>query len=185
MVVPPVLQTKRLRLRPITPADAEDLQRAASEREVAEAMISLPHPYPEGEAERYIARQAADFAAETAVAFALEPRTAPKLGGVVEIRAIEPAHCQAELSFWLAAELWGQGYMSEALGPVLRYGFENLNLNRLYAYHMVRNPGSGRVLQKNGFVQEGLLRQRVYKAGVFEDVKIWAILRTDWRQQNA
>lgn len=148
-------------------------------------MISLPHPYPEGEAERYIAKQAADFEAGEAVTFALEPKRGLGLGGVIEIRAIEPVHCQAELSFWLAADLWGQGYMSEALQPILRYSFEDLALNRLYAYHMARNPGSGRVLQKNGFGQEGLLRQRVWKAGVFEDVKLWAILRTDWQQQTA
>jgi [ribosomal protein S5]-alanine N-acetyltransferase len=35
-------------------------------------------------------------------------------------------------------------------------------------------------LQKNGFIQEGVLRQRVRKWGVFEDVKLWAILRQDW-----
>jgi RimJ/RimL family protein N-acetyltransferase len=44
---------------------------------------------------------------------------------------------------------------------------------------MVRNPGSGNVLQKNGFVQEGVLRQRGQKWGIFEDVKLWAILRSD------
>ena len=75
--------------------------------------------------------------------------------------------------------------MSEALSPVLRFGFEELALNRLYAYHMVRNPGSGKVLQKNGLVEEGILRQRVRKWGVFEDVKLWAILRRDWNSQSA
>jgi [ribosomal protein S5]-alanine N-acetyltransferase len=81
--------------------------------------------------------------------------------------------------------MWGQGYMSEALQPILRCGFEDLDLNRLYAYHMTRNLGSGKVLQKNGFVQEGLLRQRVQKWGVFEDVKLWAILRKDWHGETA
>jgi len=72
--------------------------------------------------------------------------------------------------------------MSEALQAAVRYGFEGLGLNRLYAYHMVRNPASGRVLEKNGFVQEGLLRQRVRKWGRFEDVALWAILRREWRE---
>ena len=72
--------------------------------------------------------------------------------------------------------------MSEALQAAVRYGFEGLGLNRLYAYHMVRNPASGRVLEKNRFVQEGLLRQRVRKWGRFEDVALWAILRREWRE---
>jgi hypothetical protein len=73
-----------------------------------------------------------------------------------------------------------QGYMSEALKPATAFGFNHLSLNRLYAYHMLRNPSSGKVLQKSGFVQEGVLRQRVRKWGVFEDVALWAILRQDW-----
>jgi RimJ/RimL family protein N-acetyltransferase len=75
--------------------------------------------------------------------------------------------------------------MSEALKPMLRFAFEDLGLNRLYAYHMVRNPASGKVLQKNGFVQEGLLRQRVRKWGVFEDVALLAILHRDWQGKAA
>jgi hypothetical protein len=59
--------------------------------------------------------------------------------------------------------------MSEALKPVINFGFSDLELNRLYAYHMLRNPGSGKVLQKNGLIQEGVLRQRVRKWGM----KMW------------
>ncbi len=103
--------------------------------------------------------------------------------GIITIREIEQEHSQAELSFWLAVDAWGQGYMSEALKPVIWFGFETLSLNRLYAYHMARNPVSGKVLKKNGFVQEGLLRQRVQKLGVFEDVVLLAILRDDWKDK--
>ena len=46
---------------------------------------------------------------------------------------------------------------------------------------MLRNPGSGRVLEKNGFRQEGLLRQRVRKWGQFEDVALCAILLQEWK----
>jgi ribosomal-protein-alanine N-acetyltransferase len=45
---------------------------------------------------------------------------------------------------------------------------------------MVRNPASGRVLAKIGMKQEGLLRQRVRKWGVFEDVVLMAVLRAEW-----
>ena len=71
--------------------------------------------------------------------------------------------------------------MSEVVQTVVQYGFESLDLNRLYAYHMLRNPASRRVLEKNGFKQEGLLRQRVRKWGQFEDVSLWAILRQEWQ----
>ena len=142
-------------------------------------MISIPFPYPAGEAERYVIRQRSERDAGRSATFAIEHKTEGGLCGLVEVRDIEREHSQAELSFWLAAEVWGQGYMSEVVQAVVRYAFEVLCLNRLYAYHMVRNPASGRVLEKNGFTQEGLLRQRVRKWGQFEDVLQWAILRQD------
>jgi RimJ/RimL family protein N-acetyltransferase len=50
--------------------------------------------------------------------------------------------------------------MTEAVQTVVRYTFENIDLNRLFAYQMMRNPTSGRVLEKNDFKQEGLLMLR-------------------------
>jgi RimJ/RimL family protein N-acetyltransferase len=142
-------------------------------------MISLPHPYPPGEAERYLASQQAEGEAGRAVTFVIEQQQDGRFAGVVEIRAIEREHLQAELSFWLKREHWGHGYMSEVIGTVVQYGFTDLELNRLYAYHMARNPACGRVLEKNGFRREGLLRERVRKWGVFEDVLLYAILRRE------
>lgn len=181
MLIQSTLETDRLLLRSLAYADVPSIQATASVWAVADTMISIPHPYPDGEAERYVSRQIAAFEAGNSASFVIEHKPEKSFCGVIEIRAIEPEHSQAELSFWLAVEHWGNGYMSEALQPVLRFGFEELNINRLYAYHMVRNPASGRVLQKNGFTQEGLLRQRARKWSVFEDAKLWAVLRQDWQ----
>ena len=148
-------------------------------------MISVPHPYPADEAERFYARQQAEREAGRAVTFTIEHKAQRRFCGLVELRDIDREHLLGELSFWLAVEAWGQGYMSEVVREVVRYGFENLGLNRLYAYHMMRNPASGRVLEKNGFRQEGLLRQRVRKWGQFEDVRLWAILRQEWQDNQA
>ncbi|MBW4623228.1 MAG: GNAT family N-acetyltransferase [Cyanosarcina radialis HA8281-LM2] len=177
------LETERLLLRLLTHADIKSIQDAASDRRVADTTISIPHPYPGGEAQRYVFKKIADFESGESVSFAIESKAEKAFCGVIEIRDIDREHLQGELSFWLAVQAWGKGYMSEALQPIIRFGFEDLELNRLYAYHMVRNPASGRVLQKNGLLPEGLLRQRVRRWGVFEDVKLWAILRTDWQSK--
>ena len=47
---------------------------------------------------------------------------------------------------------WGHGYATEVVTALLRYAFEELDLNRIYAHHMVRNPASGRVMEKAGFL---------------------------------
>ncbi len=183
MIEQPVLETQRLRIRPLERSDTLAIQKAACVREIADTMISLPHPYPTGEAERYVARQQPEREAGRSVIFTIEQKTEGLFCGLIEVRDIDREHSQGELSFWLAVEAWGQGYMSEVVQAVVRYAFESLGLNRLFAYHMLRNPASGRVLEKNGFNQEGVLRQRVRKWGQFEDVAIWAILQQEW--QNA
>ncbi|MCU7930814.1 MAG: GNAT family N-acetyltransferase [Candidatus Thiodiazotropha sp. (ex Codakia rugifera)] len=178
-----VLETTRLLLRPIELSDSLEIQKAAGAREIADTMISLPHPYPVGGVERYIALQQAERDAGGSVTFTIKHKTEAWFCGLIEVRDIDRTHSQGELSFWLAIEAWGRGYMSEAVQTVVQYGFESLDLNRLYAYHMLRNPASGRVLEKNGFKQEGLLRQRVRKWGQFEDVLLWAILQHEWQDK--
>ncbi|MGF1495077.1 MAG: GNAT family N-acetyltransferase [Microcoleaceae cyanobacterium] len=184
MRIQPTLETNRLVLRPLALTDALVIREAASVRAIADTMISIPYPYPEQEAERYISSRIAEFESGYCVPFVIEHQSEAKFCGIIEIREIEREHSQAELSFWLTVEMQGKGYMSEALKPVLRFGFTDVNLNRLYAYHMVRNPASGRVLQKHGFTHEGVLRQRVRKWGVFEDVNLWAILQKDWQDRQ-
>ena len=181
MIEQPVLEIPRLRLRPLELSDTLAIQKAAGAREIADTMISLPHPYPLGEAERYIAWQKAERAVGRSATFTMEQKAEGWFCGLVKVRDIDREHSQGELSFWLAVEAWGQGYMSEVVQPVVRYAFESLGLNRLFAYHMLRNPTCRRVLEKNGFKQEGLLRQRVQKWGQFEDVALCAILRQEWQ----
>ncbi len=176
----PTLETPRLRLRPFMPADAPRLRELAGAREIADTTISIPHSYPEGLAERWIAQQAAEFAAGRTVAFAVQFKPDPALIGGIGLRDIDREHLQAELGMWIGVPWWGRGYALEATRALVDYGFGQLGLNRIHAHHLTRNPASGRVLTKAGFQREGLLRQRVRKWGVFEDVVLLALLRQDW-----
>jgi len=105
-------------------------------------------------------------------------RADDKLIGAVALRHIDREHLQAELSFWIGRPYWGQGFAREAGAAIVGCAFRDLGMNRLEAYHMVRNEGSGRVLKHLGFEQEGLLRERVRKWNRFEDVAVCALLRS-------
>ena len=174
------LLSERLLLRPFHPHDENDLQHLASQHDIADTMISLPHPYPDGHAQRCIVRYTEDFYAGRAAHFAITLKASGQLIGSIELRDIDREHLQAELSLWVTPPQWGRGYATEAAGSVLPYGFQQLGLNRIYAYHLTRNAASGRVLEKAGFQREGLLRQRVRKWDVFEDVVALALLREQW-----
>jgi ribosomal-protein-alanine N-acetyltransferase len=172
------LETRRLFLRPLQLADAPRLAMLAGRREIADTTISIPHPYSEGQARKWIAAQSESGG--RSIAFAITIRDNTHLIGVAGLRDVDAEHAQAELGFWIGLEWWRKGYATEAARAVVRYGFEQLKLNRIYAHHMVRNPASGRVLEKLGLKREGLLRQRIRKWGIFEDVVVLAILRSDW-----
>jgi RimJ/RimL family protein N-acetyltransferase len=176
----PTLETERLLLRPLRAEDAPAIAHLAGRREIADTTISIPHPYSAEQARQWIAAQGEVFAKGKFYVFGMELKCGGSLCGTVGLRELDREHSQAELGFWVALEYWGQGYATEAARAVVSFGFRQLGLNRVYAHHMVRNPASGRVLEKIGMRREGLLRQRVRKWGVFEDVVLLAALRGEW-----
>jgi [ribosomal protein S5]-alanine N-acetyltransferase len=176
----PKLITHRLVLRPFHLDDAPALQRLAGCREIADTMISVPHPYSQEDARQWIQRSLEDHSAGRAWHFAICPKPELRLAGAIELRDLDREHSQGELSFWVGVNSWGKGYASEAVMATLEFGFKQAGLNRIHAHYMVRNVVSGRVLEKAGMRREGLLRQRVRKWGVFEDVVLVAILRSEW-----
>jgi len=178
---PATLETERLVPRPLTPDDAAAVAKVAGSREIADTTTTIPHPYSEEQARAWIAARTSQSSTGKEIVFAVVTREDAQLIGAVGLREIDAEHSQAEMGFWIGVPSWGRGYATEAARRVVRYAFEELKLNRVYAHHMVRNPASGRVLEKLGMKREGLLRQRVRKWGVFEDVVLLAILHDDWR----
>lgn len=179
MAATPTIHTGRLLLRPFERADARTVTELASALEIADTTISIPHPYSLEVAVAWIAGQRRSRQRDQSFHFAVAERSSAQLVGCVELRSIDREHAQAELGFWVGTPFWRRGYASEAGSAVVRFGFESLGLNRIYAFHMARNPASGKVLEKLGMQREGILRQRVRKWGHFEDVMVYAVLRSD------
>jgi len=173
----PIL-TARLSLRTFVAADAPRLAELGGDRAIADTTISVPHPFTPSLAAAWIEQRR--VASNRHVTCAICRRTSPELVGYIGIVEIDHEHALGELSFWVGRPFWGAGIASEAAAAIVELAFQGLDLNRLQAYHMVRNPASGRVLARLGFQREGLLRQRVRKWGVFEDVVICGLVRADW-----
>lgn len=174
----PTLSTERLILRPFSPDDADAVARLAGAVEVASTTLSIPHPYPEGAAAAWIAGHAESFAQGRAVPFAITLRSDGALAGAIGLE-IDPEHLHAELGYWIAVPFWGRGYATEAARAMVRYGFEELGLHRIFAAHFTRNPSSGRVLEKIGMIHEGHRRGHLRKWGVLEDIEEYGLLRND------
>ncbi len=76
---------------------------------------------------------------------------------------------------------WGHGYATEAVGAVLGWAFETLDLNRVQAETDTRNQASARVLTKVGFAREGTLREDCVVDGEVSDSWVFGLLRREWR----
>lgn len=176
----PVLKTSRLVLTPLAQLHLNRFMTVASERTIADTTISVPYPLTEFGARALTDRAVAEGVEGRGAHFAVAIRPdEDTLVGYVAIKPIDREHDKGELSFWLEERHGGQGYTTEAAHATVAFGFGELQLNRICAYHMARNPASGRVLTKLGFRQEGLLRQGARKWGIYEDALLWARLRQD------
>ena len=174
----PRIETPRLLLRAFVDSDATDVQRLAGAREIADTTENIPHPYDDGVAEHWIKSLAANYETGEKVTWAITRRRDKALLGAVGL-TIERELNKAELGYWVGLSYWTQGFATEAAEAVVRYGFAVLQLNRIAARHLVRNPASGRVMQKIGMRREGVARQDTLKWGQYEDVVWYAILRDE------
>ena len=180
----PELRTDRLLLRPFTLADAPTVQRLAGERDISSTTLNIPHPYEDGMAEEWISAHQSRFDEGESVTYAIVLYKDGALLGAISLVNISQRHQNAELGYWIGKPHWNNGYCTEAARAVLRYGFGALGLNRIYASHLSRNPASGRVMEKIGMTYEGCQRQHTKRWGVFEDLKMYAILKTEYEPQS-
>lgn len=111
--------------------------------------------------------------------FAIVRKKQDILIGVIGLH-LKKQHDLGELGYWIGEPYWNQGYCTEAAREVIRYGFEELDLNRIQARYMTKNPASGRVMEKIGMQREGTLRQSLHCFDSFEDVHVSAILHEEY-----
>lgn len=175
----PVLRTERMILRAFTLDDASAITELLMDKEIAANTQLIPFPYTLEMATEWIEPQAKTWQEGRATVFAVCLAAPSERGTVIGVIGLEidSVHERAELGYWIGKAYWGKGYCTEAATAVIEFGFEQLGLNRVFAYHMLRNPASGRVMEKLGMMPEGELKQHTKKWGVFEDVALFGILR--------
>lgn len=180
----PEITTERLRLRAFRDADALHVQRLAGDRRIADTTSHVPHPYPDGIAEAWIATHEASWELGRGLALAVASRATDELLGAIGL-TIKPEQKSAELGYWIGVPYWGQGYCSEAARGLIDFAFTAMGLERVHAHHFARNPASGRVMEKAGMTYEGTRAGVIMKWGRPEDAKFYGIARTDWERHRA
>ena len=176
----PVIETERLRLRPLQMGDARDMFSYASDDAVSLHVLWDTHRTL-ADSRAFIRAARRQYRLGLPSTFGITLRDTGRLIGTIGVMWVNFEFKSAEVGYSLAKAQWNQGLMTEALSAVLDYAFSVLHLNRVEAQYETENPASGRVMEKCGMHLEGTLRSRVYNKGRYMDVNLCAILRKEHR----
>lgn len=181
----PAIETQRLLLREIVPADAPALFAIHGDPVLMRWFGA--DPLPDVVAAEGLVKLFASWRAlsNPGVRWGLQVKGSVGLIGSVGLFAWNRNWRKCTLGYELAREMHGRGYMREALEACLSWGFKNMELNRIEAQIHPDNGASLRSVHKLGFVEEGRLRQVGYWGGAFHDLLQYSLLWEDWRARGA
>ncbi|MCB1060664.1 MAG: GNAT family N-acetyltransferase [Calditrichaeota bacterium] len=175
----PDITSDRLSLRRFRASDAADMFAYTSDDEVTRFLSWNSHLSVD-DAVQYIDSMTQAYINGDWPAWGIELVAESKLVGSISLRNYSSLHKQAELSYVMNRAFGGRGIMSEAVDRIVRYCFDELDLERVEARCMTDNFASERVMQKTGMSPEGILRRHQWIKGRFHDFKIYSILREEY-----
>jgi [ribosomal protein S5]-alanine N-acetyltransferase len=176
----PTLETDRLILRKMTLGDAEAVFAYASDPEVTRYVIFDTHRTIE-DSKAFLELVLENYGSGGEPVWGIVYKGDYRFVGTCGIAGYSPEHARAELGYVLHKGYWGRGLMPEALRSMIAFGFERMGLNRIEARSIAENTASARVMEKVGMTYEGTLRRREFIKGAYRDMKLCAILRSEYR----
>jgi ribosomal-protein-alanine N-acetyltransferase len=111
-------------------------------------------------------------------------RDGNRLIGNCGVRINDMALREGNIGYELDPRHWGRGYATEAAREIVRFGFEELCLHRIWSWCVAENVGSARVLKKVGFLEEGYLREKEFYKGRWWDQRVFGLLDREWKTPN-
>lgn len=174
----PDIITEKIRLRKFTLNDADRVRLLAGNELVADTCL-LPHPYSIDMAESWINSHHSLFIENRHHIWAICCENSDDICGSIGLHNAMQ-NTVAEFGFWLGKDYWNKGIASKAAAEVVKFGFSELNLLKIYAQVFTRNVASIRVLEKTGFSREAFLKSHIYHRNKFEDIYIYSIFNSDY-----
>ncbi len=179
LIAPAPIETERLAVRLVLESDLPALMEVNSDEAVT-ALLPYATWRSAADAEAWLARMRDIEATGLAFQFVVVLKSAERAIGTCLLFRFDEGSARAELGYALGRAYWGQGFMREALTALLDSAFGTMGLRRLEAEVDTANAPSARLLQRLGFTNEGLLRQRWMTNGKAKDVEVYGLLRNEW-----
>ncbi|MCX7032513.1 MAG: GNAT family protein [Arenimonas sp.] len=178
----PVLESERIRLRPLRMDDAPDVYEMYSDPEITRYWSFSAWTQP-AQAEAWLAERIG-WGPPSVYGWALADRESDRFLGTTALFSLSGPLHRAELGYSLMPTHQGRGLATEAVRTALDFGFDTLGLERMEADVDPRNEASCRLAERLGFQREGLLRNRWRVGGEFADSILYGLLRNEYRRHG-
>ncbi len=176
----PVIETERLRLRPVSAGDLGDWMAVWRSPGVIDYLIDFEDLPQEDMGREIIEWADGIFVEGSGIRWALTLKPSKAMIGSCGFHLFDRRHHRVEIGYELHSDYWRQGIMSEAVRAVLGFCFDRLAVHRVEADVVEGNAASAALLKKAGFSLEGIWRDRVYKRGAYQSLWQFGILKPEF-----
>jgi len=177
-----IIETERLILRDFVANDFEDIHVYASEPAVVKYMLWGPNSKEDTQNYMNMLTDMQKQKPRIGYELAVVTKENNQLIGGCGIHIVSPS--QGELGYCFNHNYWGSGFASEAAAALVKYGFRELGLNRIYATCRPGNVGSAKVMRKIGMTYEGHLREHLHSKGKWHDSYQYSILESEFQSDT-
>lgn len=174
IVYPVLIEGSRISLRELGPADTSAILAATADRD---ATKHLPFKAMDADEVCVYLEELIDASNDPErflYPLAIIRREDDQLMGLAQLGIESFLHRRAELGYILGSPYWGKGYGGEAVQLITQFGFDHLGLQRIFAVAAARNEASRRLLESQGFDQEGTLRDHLLLGDRWVDGDLYA-----------
>lgn len=166
----------KCRIREWKIEDADQLAKALNNKKIQDNLRDgLPFPYTAEDARGFI-NAMLDSDKNSTFPFAITCK-GRVIGSIGAFRKENIHFRTAEMGYYIAEEYWGQGHGTSAVMQICELVFSTTDIVRIFAEPFARNMASCRILEKAGFELEGTLKKNAYKNGIYEDMKLYALIK--------
>ncbi len=178
----PTLESERLVMQKMTEADTDDMYAYTSDADLLQHLPLNVTP-TRAEAQAAIRNFMDMYHARRVSPWGITIKATGQHVGICGFESWNPVTDRAEIGFLVARAFWRQGYASEAARRVMRFGYEQMGLNRIEARVKPDNEPSRLLLRKLGLQYEGLMREHSWWRGDYHDLELYAILKREFEAQ--
>ncbi|WP_217586243.1 GNAT family N-acetyltransferase [Lentibacillus saliphilus] len=169
------ITTNRLTLRLFQQSDAPAVAHLCNNYNLYKSTLHLPYPYSVDDALAWIEHHEDHFNENKSYTFAITDKESGQLYGTIGLSYKQNSN-NGELGYWIGEPFWGNGYATEAVEAIIQFAFSDKQYHRVYAFCFNSNPASGRVLEKVGMTQEGILIDHVKKENQYKDLLCYGLI---------